>query len=348
MRTKFLCLAVLAAILLPACRKEVAPAVPEETGTLLIQVDPGLPGTKAATPDITAKTYETRVRKVDILVFDEKGQLNLYYPAGTALEGIKLSVTTGTKDVWAVINGPDLGTVIREADLKALKTVLEDNSTGDGTGAFIMAGNQECEVAVSQEKPCTVTVERFAARISLTKVEVALPAAYDKVTVKSVMLTNVVANQNIGGTAEPLEWYNKKGRTDAGTIIDGSAGAKATAEALTFRTIGTTVANGGSLSIPSPYRFYGYPNPTTEDRFEADGSFKEEQTRLVITAEIGGETCYYPVTLPTVKRNTAYEVELVIASLGSKDPDEVPRKGTVNATVTIHPWREGAVITETI
>lgn len=341
-------LAALAAVSV-SCQKETKLPESSTEGVIYLNIDPGLTGTRADAPDISSRDYETVIRKVDILVFNEQGQLNLYHPAGTSLNGIKLSVTTGQKEIWAVINGPDLSSVVRLADIKALKTMLEDNViSGDGHG-FIMAGSQSCMVTPAAEgNECTLTVRRFAARVALTRLSVNMSSAYKEIKIDNVMLTNVVANQNLDGTAEPSVWYNKKGLTAGGAVIDGTVGKEADCPGLTFRTVGTTVQNKNDLTIGSPWYFYGYPNPTAADAAEADGSFKAEQTRLVITAEIDGQTYYYPVTLPSFVRNTAYEVELTIEGLGTDSPDTIPEKGVVNATVTIQPWGVGAVIIEKI
>lgn len=347
MKKIFFCLAAFAAVTVSCTRETQLPDVPAE-GIIHIKIDHGGPGSRAGTPDTSFQDYETAVQKVDILVFNEQGQLNLFYPAETKTEDIRLSVPSGQKEIWAVINGPDLRSVVRESDLKDVLTMLEDN---DVTGAgFMMAGNASHTVMPSSEgSECTITVRRFAARVALTRLSVNLASpAYHEVLVKNVMLINVVANQNLAGSADPQDWYNKKGLTDSGDIIDGSRGREAECPELTFCEVGETVVDKASLQLDTPLYFYGYPNPTVIDSYGPDGSFIEEQTRLVVTAEIDGLTTYYPVTLPSFLRNTAYEVELTIEGFGTSGPDILPEKGVVNASITIKEWEEGAVITEAI
>ena len=341
-------LAAAAAATVSCTQETQQPEIPSE-GVINISIDYGGTTTRAETADTSPLEYETAIRKVDILVFNDKGQLNRYFPAGTALNDIKFSVSTGEKDIWTVINGPDLSSVVRSADIKALKTYLKDNiRSGEGQG-FVMAGHVSRKVMPSpSENEITIDVHRFATRVALKKLAVNLPSAYESVTIKNVMLTNVVANQNLEGTAAPEEWYNKKGQTEGDDIIDGSTGREAECPDMTFKAVGTDVKNSGFLPLDTPWYFYGYPNPTAVDATEADGSFKEEQTRLVVTAEIEGKIYYYPVTLPTFNRNTAYEVELTIEGMGTDDPDELPQKGIIQASVTIQPWEAGAIVTETI
>ena len=349
MNKTFICLAAVAALLSVSCKKETAQPEIREESIIHIDIDDAGLGTRAGTPDVSSLGYETHIRKVEILVFNEKGQLNLYHDAGTELTGIQLSVNTGKKDIWVIVNGPEeVCSVIRAADLKAIRTLLEDNVTsGDGMG-FIMAGNSECTVMPSENNTCTVTVHRFATRVALTRLSVKLPPGYPQLKVRNVMLTDVVANQNLGGTAEPLMWYNPKGLAASGLPIDGSSGREAECPDLTFRDSGTAVSNGSDLPLAAPWYFYGYPNPTVEDMTEADGSFKAERTRLVVTAEIEDEIFYYTVPLPSFKRNTAYEVELTIEGLGTGSPDILPQRGVVDASVSIQPWGPGAVIIENI
>ena len=125
------------------------------------------------------------------------------------------------------------------------------------------------------------------------------------------MLTNVVANQNLDGSAAPSTWYNKMGRTASGQIIGSSASNKAEAEALTFRSLTQTVSNNSQANLGSPVQFYGFANPTTTDN-KTGGTFVAERTRLVVTADI------------------------------------IPEKGTSGITVTINPWGSGSVIEESI
>lgn len=345
MRKLTLLLAALAACAALSCTREALPEIPAGEGTLLLSVDPGFALTRA-TPDLTEQAWETRIRKVDILVFDSNGQLNLYYPAGTNLTGISLSLSSGPKEIWAVINGPDLSNIVRVADLKATAIALTDNTTGS-SGTFVMAGSSTCDITPAVTTPCSITVNRFAARVALTKIAVQLPPAYTGISLKNIMLTNVVANQTLDGTAAPATWYNKMGRTASGKIIGSSTSNKADAPALTFKSLAQTVSNNSQANLGGPIQFYGFANPTTTDN-KTGGTFVAERTRLVVTADIGGKTYYYPVSIAPLERNKAYEVALTITGLGSEDPDVIPEKGTSGITVTINPWGPGSVIEESI
>ena len=117
---------------------------------------------------------------------------------------------------------------------------------------------------------------------------------------------------------------------------------------LTFKSVGTSVANGASLTPATPYLFYPYQNLTANDANGWSSTFSARKTRLVVAATIGGTKYYYPVVIDTPARNTAYTVELTITGLGSTDPDKPVVKGSINASVTVQGWSAGAVYEETI
>jgi hypothetical protein len=165
------------------------------------------------------------------------------------------------------------------------------------------------------------------------------------------MLINVAGNQNLECTAAISKWYNKMGRKDGATsssqIIDGTTNL-ASHPSLTFMSVSKTVANGSSLAPATPYLFYTYQNNCTAEGSGWASTFSARKTRLVVTATIGGTKYYYPISIDSPTRNTAYTVELTITGLGSSDPDILVEKGAITATVTVDPWQNGAVYNETI
>ena len=302
-----------------------------------------------ATSYVTAQTYETKVNDVQVLVFDSTGALNAYVDADTKTSGISISTTAGSKTVWAVVNGPNLSSITTLSALQSTAVDLGANSTTETTG-FVMAGSTTCTVG-SSAATASVAVKRLVARVALQKINNSLPGSYGALTVNNVTLINVVGNQNLAGTASVSTWYNKMGRKDGATatgqIIDGSTYV-ASHPTLTFKSVGSSVANGASLTPTTPYLFYCYPNSTTTDATGWSSSFTARKTRLVVAATIGGTKYYYPVVIDTPARNTAYTVELTITGLGSTDPDKPVQKGSITASVTVEGWASGAVYNETI
>ena len=302
-----------------------------------------------ATSYVTAQTYETKVNDVQVLVFDSTGALNAYVDADTKTSGISISTTAGSKTVWAVVNGPNLSSITTLSALQSTAVDLGANSTTETTG-FVMAGSTTCTVG-SSAATASVAVKRLVARVALQKINNSLPGSYGALTVNNVTLINVAGNQNLAGTASVSTWYNKMGRKDGATatgqIIDGSTYV-ASQPTLTFKSVGSSVANGASLTPTTPYLFYCYPNSTTTDATGWSSSFTARKTRLVVAATIGGTKYYYPVVIDTPARNTAYTVELTITGLGSTDPDKPVQKGSITASVTVEGWASGAVYNETI
>ena len=344
---------IMAAIAAMACscdkNSDCEPCQEGETkATLNVSLDFEDEPQTRATSYVTAQTYETKVNDVQVLVFDSTGALNAYVDADTKTSGISISTTAGSKTVWAVVNGPNLSSITTLSALQSTAVDLSANSTTETTG-FVMAGSTTCTVG-SSAATASVAVKRLVARVALQKINNSLPGSYGALTANNVTLINVAGNQNLAGTASVSTWYNKMGREDgmgSSAIIDGS-NYLATCANLTFKSVGTAIANGGSLTPATPYLFYCYPNSTTTDATGWSSSFTARKTRLVVAATIGGTKYYYPVVIDTPARNTAYTVELTITGLGSTDPDKPVQKGSITASVTVEGWATGSIYNETI
>jgi hypothetical protein len=342
-----------AAIALAACEK--APeAVPEagEEGVITVSIAPqDGPETRAVSAYTAAQTYETQLNSVQVFVFGSDGKINAYKNIGTSTSA-SLSVTSGAKTVYAVANCVDLSYVGTLTDLEAKAFDLSANSTTASKG-FLMAGKASCTVS-SGTTNCSVAISRLAARVALQSVTNSLPASYGALKVERVFLCNVVGNQNIGGNATQSAWYNKEGRKDEGTrdsahIIDGSTYTASCPE-LTFKSVGTSVNNGASLTPSTPYLFYGYANSVKIAPAGFSSTFSGQRTVLVVAATVDSKLYYYPVVLDesTIERNTTYTVGLTITGLGSEDPNKPVEKGSFSVSVSVDGWKTGATYDETI
>lgn len=337
----------LAAIMCCSCDKSVD-CIPfedaGENGTLDISlVFDESASTRTMTADTTSQAYERQVNSVQIFIFDEDGRVNFYKNAGTTQSNISISTTTGKKTVWAVVNGPDIPTIASLSELEDVAVDLAANSTAASTG-FVMTGSAEC-IVLSTNTTVDISVSRLVARVALQKVVNRLPEGFGTITINSVVLSNVVGNQNLAGDAAATTWYNKMGRKDDATgpdqIIDGLT-CKASCEALTFKSVEESLAIGAELHPSVPYLFYSYPNSSTGGSSGWESPFTARESRIVVTATIGGVKYYYPVTLSRkLERNKAYIVEMTITGLGSADPDEPVEKGSFSARVGVHEWVAG-------
>lgn len=334
----FYSIAFLAAI---ACQKaQITSSEVETTGKLNLSVNVESE-TKAALYT-EMKDYEKAVNRLQIFVFDNTGKLNMYQDADPTKTSFNIVVSTGSKTVYAVVNGSDLSSVTTLSALKARTAALSANSTTATTG-FVMSGSATCTVSTSSTATAAITVSRLVSRVALVSVTNNLPDAYGSITISNAMLINVPGIQNLECTLSPGTWLNPMGRVSGtSNIINGSTYV-ADCPALTFNSISKSVALGSSLSLTEPYLFYSYPNNTTTDVTGYVTSFSAAKTRLIVTAVIGGSTYYYPVTLDKLERNKAYSVGLTISGLGSTEPNTPVSKASLTVSITVNTWQNGEV-----
>ena len=356
MKTKFISI-IAACAALAACNKEpldVTPKVePQGEGTITFSIDAEqAPVTKAVSAYTTAQTYESQVNKVQVFVFGADGAINFYQDLGNKTSG-SISTTAGAKTVWAVVNGPNLSSIGTLSALQATAVDLSANSTTASTG-FVMAGSASVTVTAGASANCGITVSRLVSRVALQSIVNKLPASYGAITIDRVFLSNVVGNQNMAGSAAAATWSNKDGRADESTrnaahIIDGST-YKASCEALTYKGVSQSIANGSSHTPSTPYLFYSFPNSSTTAPNGFQATFAAKRSVLTVVATIASTKYYYPVVLDdaTLDRNKTYTVGLTITGLGSDDPDKPVSKGSISASITVSGWTAGANYDETI
>lgn len=350
MKTSYYLLTALAALGMISCNKIDSPSPEQaEMGTIRVSVVEDPTQTKAVTAYTTSQDYEKAVKNVQVFIFDEAGNINIYSDLGTNVSA-SIATTAGKKTIWAVVNGKNLSSVKTLTDLKAETVKLEDNSK---TGGFVMAGSGTCTVGTS-EVTCSVSVSRLVSRIALRSVTNNLPSSLGSLEIRNVFISNVVGNQNIGGSAAASTWYNKEGRADESSrdkthIINGST-YKASCPDLTYNGTVTEVSNGSAYTPSTPYLFYGFPNSSTTKPDGFSTTFAAQRTVLVVTAAVDGKVQYYPVFLDNalLERNKTYTVGLTITGLGSDDPNKEVQKGSVKVSISVANWTSGATYDETI
>lgn len=224
----------------------------------------------------------------------------------------------GTYTACAIANPPasfDPDGFRDQAAFAAAESDLTDNAPG----RLLMTGSLTFRVPVPDDRPLSIGVERLVCQAGIRKISTAFTdpvLASLPFTLKAIYMTNCYAKARLETdlteseiSAAPAFWYNRMGsRSDSGAdrlLRDGD--------------IGTAV------SPASPHTqghwFYCYPNPASAD--DRSGNWSVRRTRLVIEAEIGGHTCYYPITLPPMRRNRTYLVEeAVIRNMGAGDPEK--------------------------
>ena len=196
--------AAAASFMIMSCTKSNVP-VPEEglTGEK-VELHVGLEG-MARNTKTTSTAGETKINSLQVFLFRQDGDLDAY---GKAESGsVKVSTTTGMKDIYALVNAPDLSTVSKKEELLASVSELSANSLTN----FEMVGNVSKEISASVS--VTVPVKRIVARVGIDKItnRFSSPAYQDaEFIVKRIYIVNVAGDINYGLTTSPAKWYNPK------------------------------------------------------------------------------------------------------------------------------------------
>jgi len=277
----------------------------------------------------TSAAAETAVNNFQILVFNSNGMLDGY---GKSDDGSKLSVklTRGNgKRCYAVVNcTEDLSTVGTKDDLLSYQTSLSDNSLS----GLLMIGDVEKDLTTSTS--CSIPVTRFCAKVMLDRITVAFTSPAHQAmdfSIKGIYLVNVNGMMSFemdgsGDWKNPLKYVS----SDCNSLISDTS---------------LNIAVTSSSPMTSQRYFYCYANPTTEDT-QGGTTFSSRYTRLVIEATLGSATYYYPINIVGTNNlllsNYCYEItNLTITGVGSDSPDVVPKKGSVNFTVSVTDWKSG-------
>lgn len=278
---------------------------------------------------------EKAVSSYQVLVFDRTDRLLEAYatPAPTALS-VNIRCTTGPKEVVVLANAPDVSSIVSYDSFLKTKSLLSDNAAG----ALVMEGHASPELSVSGNS-VTVDVRRMVSKVVLDKVMVDFETdAYDKMDfiLKEVYLTNVAGDKSyLSETADPASWYNKIVRTPDAKV-----------DAMVYENLGE-VNLKDTKQYTVKHHFYCYPNPYTQDTF-SPVAWSPRPTRLVLVAELGGKTCYYPVSLPELKQNLRYYVTLNIIRPGASSPEQDMEKYPATININIVEWNGLESVTETI
>ena len=273
---------------------------------------------------------ETAVSNYQIFLFNDQEILEAY--VNTTSSAISVDCTMGSKTVVALINAPAVSDVSTLALLKDKKSKLSDNSAD----SFVMEGMVNVDINTTDDVEVSVPVSRKVAKVELKNLttEFELPqyrAMEFKVT--DVYLINVPAEMKYFSTDSPSLWLNcsEYVETDDNTLIYDDM-------------------NGFQVSDSTPYStkntFYCYPNLTQTDSY--DSIWSPRKTRLVVETTLGGDTYYYPVTIPSLEQNKRYEVNLTITRPGSYDPDVIVDKFAGVFTIQVLDWEAGAPVSEEI
>lgn len=309
------------------CDREPCAVCRDEAPLRRISIDlsDGAPAVKSAGGTSDEERF---VSSCALYIFSRTGEFLQKYSSSDGRFDFYL--TDETYDFLAIANKEGLPEKPRtRQELLATATSLAEN----GPGHFVMVGELR-EHRIEGDEKITVEAVRLAAKLSCTiRTAFTGPLASRPFTVESVYLTNVAGSNDLALSApvgnDPAGWHNR---------MDLDPGIPAQLSRLLACTPGRAMAPVDDLTMSQA--FYAYPNESADSHDKS--KWGGRCTRLVVKATLGGRTSYYPVTLPSVRRNRHYHVELEISSYGVDHPEDNPQDGCeVEATITIDAWEPG-------
>lgn len=325
MRKGFLMMAAVAAVFgTMSCKKDNVPSmnhgnanvpVDGERTELTVGIATGM--TKSTT--ITADD-EVKVNNLQVFVF--RGDALDAYGVADNASTVTVSCTKGNREVYAVVNAPDLKDIATKTDLLAAKSALSDNDESN----FVMIGKTNADLP--SELPVNVEVGRIVSKVVLKTVNRAFTSAALAAlnfSIDEIFITNVAGDVNYGLTDNPLEWYNKMDYNSEMAMFTHDAPAASVVNEEAYSTLHT---------------FYCYPNKAADSDAT---SWSPRRTRLVLKTTLGTDTYYYPVTLPELENNKSYELELTITRPGSDNADMPVSFEDCAFEITVKPWTVVAV-----
>lgn len=286
-----------------------------------------LPGEGGVEVVFSVLGEETRVTGTDAERAVDNWALLLYrdgrlVEAGTSDSGssIRKKLAAGDYTAFAVVNPPASFVPAGFPELTSL--LAAESSLGDNTpGRLVMAGSRTVTVPVPDGGTQQIGVDRLVCKAGIRKISVGFTdplLAARPFVLKGIYLTNCYGKSRYGNDFEPADivsdaglWHNRMGYHSEGAV-DGL---------LAKTSLDVPITTGSPHT--HEHSFYFYPNPLPETLDSRSETWTRRRTRLVIEAEIGGRTYYYPITLPASQRNKTYIIEeAVIRRLGSKDPEK--------------------------
>ena len=338
---------LLAVILLPSCNKErlvlpEPPTIGENEGVVLVSLFDAAAATRSS---VALSTYEDAIHCAQIFVFSHgentvlnksDGQLETdkyFTVTASGSTSTTLTVTTGPKRIWAVVNYPQrIDDVTTEAELKAKTSNLSENvfAASSSGGGLVMAGaygytSGNNAISIT---PGNVTVNKYS--VGASAQDIAIPGyrlgasiQLSKVTVnftntslsgkefriKEVYLKNVVNKVRLDGTngdgaaiTSQANWSNQV-YYNSNLGHDWNQDAAGSVASLLYEGLEVYEASGQACNVAGTAttviggKFYVYPNANTVDNTGGKAWSSGKRTRMVIHATVGGADSYYVLSI---------------------------------------------------
>ena len=302
---------------LPSCNKSLSQEAAEpQTESRICELSVSATSDvqlKSTGTDETVKISENAIKTLQVFVFRD-GSLDAY-GKGENTSSITLTCTSGSREVYALVNAPDLSSITSQEDLKGYLFDLNCNSSG----SLLMYGNQS--VTLPGNKTVNISVQRMVSRIVVKKVTrdfEAAALASQAFSIKAIYVQNASGNGNIKGDSN-TKWYNE-------------ATGTADLPSLLYDAVSSGDIKNNAVYSTSHY-FYAMPN---------DNSVKV--TTVVIEAVLGGRTFYYPIELPALGSNHSYEISgITIKRPGSDSPDKPVSTSDITFSVSVVDWTKNVI-----
>ena len=267
--------------------------------------------------------------------------------AGTSASGsaIRKTLPAGDYTAYAVVNPPAGFSPSRfptPGALTGAESALADNAPG----RLVMAGSRTVSVPVADGSTQRIGVDRLVCKAGILKVSVAFTnpeIAARPFRLKGIYLTNCYGKSRYGSDwtvadilSDASAWHNRMGFH-----------AEASVDGLLAET-GLDIPVTADHPHTQEHVFYFYPNPIPEALDTRSETWTRRRTRLVLETQIGERTYYYPITLPSSRRNRTYLIEeAIIRKLGSTDPEK-DEPGSIDVTFSAVPdgWNPEYTVTE--
>jgi hypothetical protein len=259
---------------------------------------------------VTGTPTDGKVNDLQVFVFDRNGVYETSSHGTGAV--LAMTCTSGEKQVVALVNAPVENGVNNIEELRARTVDLKECAAGH----IAMYG--EATHLLTASASISLQVERIVSKVAVGKVETAFELDQHKALpfeIKAIYLVNAAGEKAYMDSNTSSLWYNK------GQFIE-----ETSPEFLHDYVTDGVVVEGTPYT--NQHYFYCFPNYTTT------------KTRLVVEAQIGGYTYYYPITLNTLEPNTSYTYNLTITRLGSDSPDVPVEEGAVEFTMVVKRWTE--------
>ncbi len=281
-----------------------------------------------------AGSEDSEVRRWALLLFHDGRFAD--YGLSSSSEPITRTLQTGSYTACAIANFPEASFHpesfrVRE-DLTELPVDLADNVSG----APVMFGESRIVLPGHETGSLPITVTRLVCKALIRKISVDFTdptLASLAFRLKSIFLTNCCGVNRYGSDFSPAEvpaakssWYNPMGLSGNGF--------------LAIQDIDAVITPSTPYLVP--HSFLYYPNPTGADQDTHAETWSPRRTRMVLEATIGNRVCYYPITLPAIRRNqTCLVEEVIIRRAGSSDPEqEIPDAVEIVFSTSVEPWEQ--------